>query len=689
VGVALLTTAAARAQPVRIQHSPPPSASAWEPLAIEAVLVGDVSPERIAAVEVVVATADGELRGLPLSLSRNALFGEIPGSLVGPPELSYYLRLVDTEGATLTVPPGAPEGGLLIVPVGARDRPVTAGPGETDWTRGAVEILHPAPGEVVPHGSPEVAALIDPPLLEPWDAFVSIDGSDATASADIARDLFVVVPPDSLATGTHRVTFSAVSPAGAVEASWVFFVRERVTVVDEPAPTTPFPELPSPGWDVAGRLAVGWAVVAAETTAVGTLDVFLPYEEVSRPTLDLYASATSGSRSLLLTAQHNPIYDDRLDWSASARTRTFDLDAGSVFPSLSRTTLDWAAGLGTRLAVRLGRSTTEGVAMRMSEADTLAGFGVYSRFAVGVRQSFDWSESLGASVVYASIFDRKESVPEEQRLADPLRNEIVAAVVRAGRGRLVSDIELARSSTSGETEGTGSAVRARLGLEDGMDSRVSLEYVWSDPEHYSAGSLEYEPGEEALQLDYAYRPGERLRTSGWVRVGRTTGPQTSVAEGELELKTYGRADVTWTAGPGDVRGYAVGRYDRTPYDDYDYQYAYGSVGGEWRVGRTRAVGSASWSRSRSPESTDTWTAAADLRHEVIARRWTVRVAGRWTQGEGDETDYSRAHYTLESRWSLGNTDLEAEYWLIDREDRVDPLQSYTEHVVTVSLGQAF
>jgi hypothetical protein len=688
--LAWLLAGAAAAEPLRVRHSPAARTTAWQPLGIEAVIAGDFSPERVATLDVIVLRADGEPRVFPLTLSRNAAFGEIPGALVAPPELSYYVRLVETDGTIAVAPPGAPEGGLFRVAVEGRgSRAEGASPA---WTWRPVEILSPEPGEVVVHGTPEVAGLIDPPLEEPWEALVLLDGRDVTASADVAPGFFVLSVPDSLATGAHRVTFSAVGRAGAVEASWVFFVRERVAASegrpDAWAPNVPGAP-PEAGWNVAGRLEVGWAAVVAETTAVESLDVFLPYEEVSRPTLDLYLSGAEGARSFHVTAQYNPVYDSELEWSAGTRTGALDVEGGRVYPSFSTMTLDWASGIGAELAVRLGRSRTRLAAIRMSEADTLAGFGLYSRFAVGAMETFDLSDELEASIVYLSVFDREGSVPEAQRLTDPLRNQVAAGLVRARRGRLDGELELARSSAEGDVEGSGTAARARLGFGTSLDNRVSLEYVTSEPEYYSAGSFEYDPGESVLGIEFAYRPGDLFRTSGWARVGTTSGPESTFAEDELGLKAYARADLSWTLAGADARFYAVGRYDRTPYETYDYEYAYGALGGTWRRGPTRALVNASWSNSRSTDSSDTWSLAIDLRHELIARRWTARAAGRWTEGSGDTTDYTRSHYTFESRWDFGAVDLSAEYWLIDRDDRADPGQTYTERVVAVGLGHAF
>jgi hypothetical protein len=726
VALALAPVATARGQSFSIRHSPPPRAVAGEPLGIEAVFVGDVSPERIASADVVIAMPDGELRSIPLTPSRNALFGEVPGVLVTQPSFSYYLRVVDMDGVAVAVPPGAPEGGLLVVPVeGGRDsapgpasepgqgsEPGPAsepGPGVPDpgWASRAVEILSPLPGEIVAEDTPQIAALFDPPLDEPWDALVLLDCADITELSDITSDLFLFSPVEPLDTGPHRLTFSALTATGVVETSWVFFVHERTGADGEDWPWTDDParsprrtvpnweELatawtPSDSeWQVAGRIEAGWVKVAAETPAADSVDVFLPYAEVFRPSYDFYVSGVRGTGTLLVTARYDPLYSDELDWLVSGGTEKLKVEAGDVFPSLSPTTLNWAVGQGGRLSARAGRSTTELVGMRMSEADTLAGFGIYSRFAAGGKQSFDWNERLSASVIYLSVFDREESVTDEQQITEPLRNNVVAGLLRTTSGALSGELELARSDAVGEVQGRGTAFRAKLELKRDWRNRVSLEYVASEPDYYSAGTYEYEPGDHTLALDYSYRPNETFSSSGWVRTGRSFDSRSDLAENEYELKIYSRAELTWPVNEGSARTYVVARYDRSPRVTYDYTYAYGALGGTWRRGRTHLLGNVSWSGVRSLDETDTWSASGDIKHEIIKNRWTARVATRWTVGSGGETDYTRSHYTFETRWDFGPVDLEVEYWLIDWQDRANPSGSYTEHVVALDVGHTF
>ena len=428
-------------------------------------------------------------------------------------------------------------------------------------------------------------------------------------------------------------------------------------------------------------------MVVAETTAVESTDVFLPYGETSGPSLDLYLSGVRGEGSVLITARRDPVYGDGLEWLVSASAGRFDIEAGQVFPTLSPFTLSWTVGQGAVVSARTGRSAAELVGMRVAEADTLAGFGVYSRFALGGRLDYDWSDGLRTSLVYLSVLDRAGSVAEEQQLTEPLRNSVVAGLLRAGDGDFTGELEFARSDASGETDGHGAAVRVRLTLEKDWRNRVSLEYASSEPGFYSAGSYEYDRGEHSLELDYSVSPNGRVIASGWVRTGRTFDSTSALAWGEYELKVYSRVELMWPGDAGDARAYAVARCDRVPYDTYDYRYCYGALGGTWRRGRTRVLANVSWSDTRSPDETTTRTASCDVRRSMIWDRLTVGASARWTAASGEGADYTRTHVTTRTAWDFGTTDLALEYWLIDREDRMDTTQSYVEHVLTVTIGR--
>lgn len=675
----------AAAEPVPMRHAPQ-EASAWQPLGVFVEVLTGVDPDRIATADVVVQTEEGVERSVPLAMSRNALLGEVPAALVRPPSVSYYIRVVDEDGVSTTLPPGAPEGGVFTIEV-------AVSPDVRDRFAGGVEILSPLPGEVVPASGVEIAGLIEPRLDEPWDALLLLDGLDVSPGAEITPDLFVLALSESLSLGAHRVTFSAITATTRLEESWVFYAGERVSAeeADRAAPTAGAPAGRRERVDMQGRLELGWATVVAEDAGSDTVKSFLPYEETSMPTLDFYAAGYRDDLSILLSAHYDPVYDERLQWFASTQTDRYEVEVGDIFPSLSPTTLDWAAGTGARVAASVGRTRTEAVGLRISEADTVAGFGIYSRFALGAREDISLTDAVSASVVYVRVYDREESVPEEQRLDAPLENTVVAGVIGAHGDRAGLEVEVADATATGPLDASGGAVRARLSYEKDYDNRVLFEYVYSDPTYYSAGSLEHEPGERGADLEFSYRPWDAVKAYGSVGAYLASDSALGIASGEYAVKAYGRLDGSWTFDAGGLRAYGAARYDRTPYESYDYAYAYGTVGATWRTARLVVTGQASFSRSRSTDVRDTWGAGAELRYDLVPRRWKGRAAARWTvgSGEGAESDYTRANYALESRWIGRDVELSMEYRLINLDDRVTPDAGYTEHVVKVGLGHTF
>jgi len=686
-----LTGSAVGAGIGRLVHAPPSTAIASTPFAVEIVLTGDLSPEEIAAADVVVLRADGSYVEIPVSFSADVLFGEIPGTLVSPPELTYYLQIIRSDGLVETAPPGAPGSGMFRIPVTAAA------------TGSGIDIVSPPAGESVDDTLTTVAAVFVPPLEEPWNALVLLDGRDVTVTAAVTSDLIVLVPEVPLSEGLHEVTISALTPLRSVERSWMFVVGGARTgtgvetdvgggAADAAGAVTQDRaehDQSADAWRVVGRIEVGWTTVSADTTEADSLYVALPYDEVSDPTLDLYVSGFRSAASYLLTAQYDPVYSEDLEWQADLALGVLELEAGHIYPSISTTTLDWAAGLGASASVTAGRGHADLVALRISESDTLDGLGLYSRYALGGSAGFDWSDRFGVSLAHVSIFDDEDTVSEEDRVADALTNHVTAGIVHGRAAGYVGEVEVAVSSASTDADSSGIALHAEITRGSELDDHVSLELWTSETSFYSAGSLEQRSGESALRLSGAWSGGASTRISGWARLSRDESLPDSGSGNETTLNTYARTDLTWTIGDADLRSYAVARYDRSPGIDEDYAYGYASLGTLWRLGRTRAVTNVSWSRSQSSETTDLWTLGADLRQTSADARWSVRAAGRWALGSGDETDCTRSHYTLEATAQIREVELRIEYWLIEKDDRMETEQTYTVHVLRAGLGYAF
>ncbi len=705
----------ARGAAVTLHHTPQQVVAAWTPIYVEWTVSGGLSLDEIAIADIVImslpagvdeGSQDGARveRAIPLIPVRGRLQGEIPADLVRSPAVEYFLRVLDAEGVESIFPPGAPEAGLYRTAVFDLSAASDQLPPENS-VDSTVEILSPFPGEVVDVATPEIVGLIDPPLEAPWESFFILDGEDLTPSLETERHLFVVTLPDSLERGVHTATFVTLTPSRTVEATWVFFVHERsgAAVVESGWSSPEKTSLEFGSWlhegplDLHGRVEVGWAVVAAETTAAELLDVYLPYEETSKPSFDFYAAGGGGGISILAMAQFDPVYDENIHWLVSAEGRRYRVEAGEVFPEFTSTTLEWASGVGALGELKHGSGLTRVVAMRMSEADTIGGLGIYSRFALGVLEEMEWRECVSLKLSYLHAYDREGSIEEELRLVEPLRNHVLASVGRVefGHGGAV-EVEFGRSETSGDVlDGDssigGSAVRAELGWMCDHSNRALLRYVQSGCDFYSAGSLGYDPGERGLELECARSVGDGTKLSGSGGVFRTNDPDRGIALDRSTVRFYGRADVAGDMGEGSIRGYGVARYDLIPYDAYDYRYSYVAGGATYRISRVSATLSLSWSRTRSDGCSHTVSAGSDVRLTVIPRKLSVRGSVRWTAGESDDgdIDYERMSYALVTKWTGAEQDVRVEYRYLSKQDAATPDQSYGEYVLKVGVGASF
>ena len=681
VTVALLTAvlaasgSAARAD-LRVVCSPPVAAGEGAALVVDAAITG-ADPRELGTAAVVVLTPLGE-RSFAMLATAGGLRGEIPAEFVLRPEVRYYVLVADLGGDAVTAPPGAPASAWYSTAVAARE-PASLDPG--------IVVVTPRPGEVVHERRPDVVAMLDPPLAEPWMAVVLIDGLDVTLSADVLADHFYLAPPNSLADGEHSVTFSALDAGRSVEGTWSFFVRtaapRQVTPGSLEGAAPARAREPGAATSVIGSFEIGWAVVEAETTAVESLDVFLPYEEASAPTFDLYASALGPEGGWTAVLRYDPLYDDRLNGSVFVGTAAVELEAGDVFPSLTRATMDWASGLGARASARLGAARTEAVVLRLAEADTAGGLGVYARYALGAKESLEWGES-GAAVAYLHAYDDTGSVPAEDRIADATRNDVLAAQVSLRTGRRLLEAEVARSWSEGDAEGSGEYVRVRASYEVDYANRVSLEYARADTAFFSAGSLAAEAGKEGVSVEAALGPDWPVSALATVEAYRMRGAAAGFDPDGVATSVYGRADVALAVEGGEALCYALGRYDRTPYEAFEYRYVQAAAGCSFRRGVLSSSVSLSWSRTDSDEESDAFGVGGDLRWDVVPGRLRAAASGRWTFGRGGE-DSTRAAHTAALRYLSGPWAVEAEYRRSELDDRVSPGDGYTEHVGLVSL----
>ncbi|MBM3307605.1 MAG: hypothetical protein FJY74_04715 [Candidatus Eisenbacteria bacterium] len=672
----------------RLTHVPPVIVEERVALQVEAALTGLAAAD-VAAADVVVLTPSGE-RAFPLSLSGSVLLGAIPADLVLPAELRYYLRVTDLTGDALTAPPSSPAPGWYAVAVAGRASVAAAADLPPASLDPGIEVITPLPGEIVPGRRPDVVAVLDPPLESPWTAVVLLDGRDVTDAAELRSDHFYLSPPESLSVGAHTVVFSALTSSRAVEGRWMFFVQEALWVPRTPEPdatAAPTGETWESAPVLSGFVKVGWAAVAADAADAESLEVFLPYEEVSAPSLDLYASSLGVGSTWMATARYDPLFDERLSGAFLFESSSFDAEAGDIYPSLTRATLEWASGLGARAAVRVGPTRTDVVALRLAEADTTDGWGAYARYALGAKETVAWGTGSELALAFLHAFDDTATVAAADRVVEPVENDVLAARLLVRGGRRFVEAEAARSWSSGVVEGDGAHARVRVGYEKDHANRAWIEYARADTAFYAAGNIATRPGRESVGVEAAYSPAA-LGALVTAEVHRTEGSASGTAADEWGTVLTARADGVLTVAGGDARGYALARYDRTPYDAYDYRYVQGAAGCSYRRDRLFVSLSLFWSRISATADNETAGAGGEVRWEVLPSDLTARASTRWTFGTGDD-DSTRATHTLALRYRFDAWDLETEYRYLELEDRATPDESYTEHVGIVRLGRRF
>jgi hypothetical protein len=666
VAAAALLAAAGAAVAAPLFHVPPVEVPPGEPVMLTAGLSSDVAARALEGLLVV--DPSGRAATFPMQLAGDRLVGEIPAEFVAASAIEYRLVVVLADGEELSAPPG--EGTAFRVPV-------TSGAALS----GGVEIVSPLPGAVVEFEERlELAGVFDPPLDAPWEALVLLDGIDVTDRVLVTPDLFVSEPLDAPGPGVHTVTVSVLTPTGRAEGAASFVV---------PGTAGEGPGAVLERFALHGRLEIGWAAAFAETTAAESLDVYLPYEETSMPSMSYYASGGTGVLSVVTWAAFDPVYDDRVTGAIRVDGERMSFEVGDVFPELTESSMQWTAGVGGHFAARLGLTETKVVALRLSEADTVAGFGWYSRFAVGASERVTLGNATDVTLAYVRSFDREESVPEENRIDDPLANDVAAALVRHVRGGMRAEAEVAWSTSSGFVEEEGLAIRAELAYERDYRNRVALTYSRNDTGYYAAASIATEPGTEGLEAEFAWEGPAAVRWSGSVGAFRTQGSSSGVDADAAEWRAALRVDDDRDVAGGRVSTYALFRYDEVPYESAPYRQLYGAAGATYRASRWSASLRGSFSRTDTPDVRYHPGLSLDVRGDLVPGSWSARAAVRWSGDRGDDEDADRVTTDLESQWTVGEVDLTVEWQRVDRDDRVEQEQGYTENVLRGTVGFSF
>ncbi len=705
----------AAAQDRRLVHAPPDSLLAgtqWECVVLVA------RPDEWEGIDLLFRRGgSGAFTLLPMTEVRGAFRATVPGDKIAPPSVEYSVSGRLAVGGTATLPADSPEERPFRVRVSAAAE--------------GIVVLAPSEDEVTATDLPEIAALFDPPLADPSDATLLLDGIDRTPECERSPDYILLAPKSPLAAGAHEATVIVFPDSGGPRArAWRFFALSAASAAGQ-APGAADAGAASAAWPaaggsvrtVSGRWEAGWAVVDAEDSAD---PLVLPYQEISRAAFDasLNASSRDGATSFRAEATRNPIYDDEVRGSARFDRGRLRLEAGDIYPYLSDLSIAWQSGKGGLAQLDSRRVRVTVLGLRTLEAEVSDGFGSYSEYLWGAAAAARLGASR-AAVHVAYGYDRMGSIPDSARFTDPRTNRVASLLVgrRLGR-RLDLAVEVAASRTTEEAlDGGGdaagaadagdsesaAALRAVATLGESGANQLSLEYHDYGRGFNSAGSPTVDSGERGVVIDANGRLPAKFRGNVRAEIYTDRDIYTALAEGSPIVQVTTRLDREMRRPGGTLSAYLLGRAYHVPYADAPYDNRYATLGAYAQHGRATLSTSVTRSRTESAAALsdadavcsgdsasvaegieDEWTVNGTLSVTGLLRRLSARLGLRWTGTDpqrGCEEDRWTA--STEASVTARGTTLSGEYQRIEERTESNPDEGFIEHLIRVSIGRSF
>jgi hypothetical protein len=269
-----------------------------------------------------------------------------------PSRIEYYIWMVSTTGEVQTLPdenPGVFPYVIEILP---------------SW----LEILTPAPEEVVESPMPEIAGLFSPPVL-PEKITIFLDSH--SIEVEIIRPHgsedatgFIILPQEPLEPGTHIVT---VEKEGEEEISWSFEILAK-SKSEQQVPKDNFVHGSiSPAFQYASKAAKGD-------------ESLLPFPEGDFFLFDGYGVGRFQNLSFYGWVSRDPTYGDLLRFGGeltmeelflSQKELNLTLGFGDLYPNFSRLTLSGISPRGFETKFSYSGWNLSVVALRTQQADSL------------------------------------------------------------------------------------------------------------------------------------------------------------------------------------------------------------------------------------------------------------------------------------------------------------------------------
>ncbi len=396
-----------------IVHQPPVQAEAGKPVLITATITDPTGTGIQQALLFVRTKGTLGYWQVPMSGQGSLFSAAIPGKLVLPAGVEYYLEVRDQSGLVTT----APMFNATLNPYQVTVADSTGGP--------ALVLLSPEPDALI---APEEAVIVVglEAKASPLDMATLkfyFDEQDVTDAVRRTRTMLSYVAPESLAPGLHGVRVEIKDEQGRLGKSptWTFRIQREGE--------TPTPGSKPTGVSVHGQMTASSQLALLTDKPAQTNFLRQPEGFLNRLDLNLYGQWSDWriNGHMNLSSEETPGQQPADRFFLEAFNHQVMIQAGDLYPLFSEYSLynyfvrggavrllsGQAQGAHSRLTVvgGLTKVPIEGRAFEYSGGYIVYDQpGTYEQWLVGSQWAYDFLPGTGLTLNYASIMDNRDSL---------------------------------------------------------------------------------------------------------------------------------------------------------------------------------------------------------------------------------------------------------------------------------------
>jgi len=254
----------------------------------------------------------------PMVRSEDYYKAEIPAKHIIGKAIEYYIALYMSDGEVITSPAQNASSLPHVMVV-------------TPATQGWFEVLYPEAGAIIEERRPEItASFID--SVEPDDEIqIRLDGKDITQECEITEYFFTYIPSEDLSVGIHSVTLLNLNKFG-MAGTWYFLVKGKKPIFE----------------DFAGVMSLTWQYADSDSESA-----YMLYNKGSSFGILGQLGGKIFGKQIDGWINRSALYgSDVTDFGLGFYGDKFTINAGDIFPSLSKLTLDGIPAVGAEISIK-------------------------------------------------------------------------------------------------------------------------------------------------------------------------------------------------------------------------------------------------------------------------------------------------------------------------------------------------